>query len=177
MRTTAVITAAALAVLACATGGQAASRGAFCTGAQLSGSFDVIGGSAGAGNIVYALRLRNTSAAACFVSGQVGMQLLDRAGRPLPTHVRPARIGMLTAVIVRLAPGAFASASARFSPDVPGPGEGGRRTCEPRAYRVRVTVPPGAARLVTQVAPATPVCGHGTLQLSALVAGRTPPGT
>jgi hypothetical protein len=168
-----------LLLAAAALGGVAAEAGAAdapCAGGSLAGTFAVVPGSAGAGNIVYALRLRNTSAAACFVSGQVGMQLLDRAGRPLPTHVRPARIGMLTAVIVRLAPGGFASASARFSPDVPGPGEGGRRACEPPANRVRVTVPPGGARLVTHVTPATPVCEHGTLQLSALVAGRTPPG-
>src|SRR5204863_522374 len=64
----------------------------------------------------------------------------------------------------------------RFSPDVPGPGGPTDRLCEQRACRMRVTVPPGGARLVAAVAPPTPVCEHGGLQLSALVAGRRPPG-
>jgi hypothetical protein len=162
------LAAATLSVLALAGGGRAATV-VPCTGAQLSGTFSVVRGSAGAGNIVYALRLRNRSPRTCFVSGLAGLRLLGRTGRALPTHVTAAFPGALTAVIVRLRPGAAAKATARFSPDVPGPGETGR-VCEPTAYRVRVTPPPGGGTLVAPVVPPTPVCEHGRLQLSALSA-------
>jgi Domain of unknown function (DUF4232) len=158
--------AATLCALALAGGGPAATA-APCTGARLGGTFSVVPGSAGAGNIVYALRLRNRSARTCVVSGLAGLRLLGRTGRALPTHVTPAFRGALTAVIVRLRPGATAKATARFSPDVPGPGETGS-VCEPTAYRVRVTPPPGGGTLVAPVVPPTPVCEHGRLQLSAL---------
>jgi hypothetical protein len=162
-------------VLAAATPGGAATGP--CTAAQLSASFPVLPNSAGAGNIVYLVRLRNRSSTACFVTGLVGMQLLGRTGRALPTHVVFAgRPGLLTAVIVRLAPGGYASASARFSPDVPGPGEPvSGRQCEPIAYRVRISVPPGHAATSAAVKPPTPVCEHGTLQVSVLVAGKNGP--
>ena len=161
-----------MAALAAAGGGGAATAG--CTAAELGGSFTVIPGSAGAGNVVYVVRLRNLSVTECFVTGLVGMQLLGRTGRALPTHVVFAgRPGMLTAVIVRLKPGSFASATARFTPDVPGPGEPvSGRQCEPTAYRVRISVPPRrTGTVLAAVKPATPVCVHGTLQVSVLVAG------
>src|SRR5438045_1436063 len=113
-----LVVAAALVGLALAGGGPASTVPP-CTGAQLSGTFSVIPGSAGAGNIVYALRLRNRSAKTCFVSGLAHLQLIGKTGRLLPTHVTPAFRGALTAVMVRLRPGARAKATARFSPDVP----------------------------------------------------------
>jgi hypothetical protein len=139
-----------------------------CAGGDLSGSFAVVPGSAGAGNIVYALRLTNVSTRTCFVSGIPGLRLLARSGAALPTHVRPAQPGALTAVLVRLAPHGTARATARFSPDVPGPGEptAGRR-CEPTAYSLRVT-PNGGGTLRVRVLPPTPVCEHGTLTFRAL---------
>jgi Domain of unknown function (DUF4232) len=160
------LAAATLSALALAAGGPASTVPP-CTGAQLSGTFSVVPGSAGAGNIVYALRLRNRSPRTCFVSGPAALRLLGRTGRALPTHVTPAFPGALTAVLVGLRPGAAARATARFSPDVPGPGETGR-VCEPTAYRLRVTPPPGGGTLVVRVAPPTPVCEHGTMQVSAL---------
>jgi len=139
-----------------------------CKGPQLKGSFRVVYGSAGAGNIVYALRIQNRSTRTCFVSGLASLRLLDRLGRPLPTKVRPAFRGRLTAVRVVLRPGAGAKATARFSPDVPGPGEPvGHTVCEPKAYRLRVTAPPGGGTFVVPIAPPTPVCEHGRLELSA----------
>jgi hypothetical protein len=164
-----LVLAAGVVGLTLAAGGSA-STVAPCTGAQLSGTFSVVYGSAGAGNIVYALRLRNRSKQTCFVSGLAGLRLLGKTGRALPTHVVPAFRGGLTAVRVVLAPGRRAKATARFSPDVPGPGEGATRQCEPTAYRVRVTPPPGGGTLVAPVTPPTPVCEHGSLQLSALSA-------
>src|SRR5207247_3459186 len=139
-----------------------------CTGAELSGTFTVVPGSAGAGNMVYALRLRNTSHAPCTVTGIPGLTLLDRRGRRLPTHPFSAHPGALTAVLVTLAPGKASTATARFSPDVPGPGEpvSGRR-CEPVAYTLLVR-PNGAGTVRAPIHPPTPVCEHGGMTWSGL---------
>jgi hypothetical protein len=142
-----------------------------CVGSQLAASFKVVPGSAGAGNIVYALRLRNRSKVTCFVSGLAGLRLLGKTGRPLPTHVAPAFRPGLTAVRAALRPGRTARAEARFSPDVPGPGEPQTaKQCEPTAYWVRVTPPPGGGLTVGPVLPPTPVCEHGGMSLKALSA-------
>jgi hypothetical protein len=166
----------ALVALAVCAPAAASHREAPCTGSALAASFSVVRGSAGAGNIVYALRLRNRGRSACFVSGLPQLRLLDRRGHLLPTKVAAAFPGALTAVRVGLVPGGWASASARFSPDVPGPGEGHPgKPCEPVAYRVRVHAPPGSGWTTGPVTPPTSVCEHGRLSMSALVAGKTPP--
>jgi hypothetical protein len=157
---------AMLAAFALAPVGQGSVRAGPCTGAQLGGSFAVVPGSAGAGNIVYRLTLKNRSSQACAVSGLPVVRLLGRIGRPLPTHVRAAFPAGLTAVIVRLAPGARAAATARFSPDVPGVGETTPGQCEPKAWWLRVIAPGGGTTKVA-VSPPTPVCEHGQLQFSA----------
>jgi hypothetical protein len=136
-----------------------------CRAAQLAGRFAEIPGSAGAGNVVYALRLRNRSGETCFVSGLPIVTLVGKSGRALPTHPVPAQPGAGTAVVVRLRPGERAEATARFSPDVPGPGEGGGPRCEPVAYGLRIRAP-GGGSLLAPVLPPTPVCEHGGLQLS-----------
>jgi Protein of unknown function (DUF4232) len=141
-----------------------------CKGAQLSGTFKVILGSPGAGSISYRLRLTNHSAATCFVSGLAGLRLLGKTGKPLPTKVAPAFRAGLTAVKVTLRPGKAATADARFSPDIPGPGEPQLSQCEPKAYKVRVTPPPGGGTLLARILPPTPVCEHGTIFLRALSA-------
>jgi Protein of unknown function (DUF4232) len=144
----------------------------FCRGSALAGTFSVVPGSAGAGGITYVLALRNRSTRACAVTGLPVLQLLGRYGRKLPTHVRAARVGIATAVLVTLRPGALTSVTARFSPDVPGPGEpvAGRR-CELTAYKLRVTARGGGSTVVPIVKP-TPVCEHGSLSVSVYVAGR-----
>jgi hypothetical protein len=146
----------------------AAQIAAPCKGSDLSGTFAVVPGSPGAGNIVYALRVKNTSSSRCTVTGIPGVTLLGRRGRRLPTHPFPAHPGALTAVLVTLAPGKTARATARFSPDVPGTGEpvNGRR-CEPVAYRLLVR-PNGGGTLSVPIRPPTPVCEHGGMQWSVL---------
>jgi len=144
---------------------------AFCAASQLGGTFAVVPGSAGAGNIVYALVLHNVSHQDCFLSGIPGVTLLDRRGRRLPTHVRPAQPGALTAVRVDLRPGARARATARFSPDVPGPGEGTIGRCEPVAHTLRVA-PGGRGTLRAPIRPPTSVCEHGTMTWTVLTAIR-----
>lgn len=139
-----------------------------CTAARLAGTFAAVPGSAGAGNIVYALRLKNTSRATCTVTGIPDVTLLDGRGRRLPTHPSAAHPGALTAVLVRLAPGQSAKATVRFSPDVPGPGEpvSGRR-CEPVAYTLLVR-PNGGGTLRAPIRPPTSVCEHGSMSWSVL---------
>jgi hypothetical protein len=163
-----LLLAAGLAALACAAGGSSAAVKP-CVGTQLTGTFRVVPNSAGAGNVVYALRLRNSSSQTCFVSGLAGLRLLGKTARALPTHVMAAFRPGLTAVRVDLRPGQSARAEARFSPDVPGIGEPvSGRQCEPTAYKVRVTPPPGGGTLVAPIMPPTPVCERGGMSLRAL---------
>ena len=139
---------------------------AFCNSSQLTGRFTVVPGSAGAGNIVYALVLRNHSSKTCAVTGLPRVTLIGLHNKTLPTHVRAAAPNQLTAVLVQLPHGASARATARFSPDVPGPGEQKRGACEPKAYALAVNDPGGGVTLVP-VQPPTPVCEHGQLQFKA----------
>ena len=137
-----------------------------CTGAQLKGTFNAVRGSAGAGNITYKLVLKNVSTHMCTLTGLPQGRLLGRTGKALPTHVRAASPGMLTAILVRLAPGKTTFATARFSPDVPGPGEPTAGTkCEPTAWWFRVTGQGGGTTKV-KLGPPTPVCEHGQLLFS-----------
>jgi hypothetical protein len=157
---------AALAVAATAAA-QPAAIAARCGGTQLKGTFSVVRGSAAAGSIVYALVLRNRSMRTCTLTGLPSVRLLGRTGKRLPTHVRAAFPGALTAVLVTLKPGQSTRATARFSPDVPGPGEptAGKR-CEPVAYRLRLFAQGGGTTTVP-VKPPTSFCEHGSLQFSA----------
>jgi hypothetical protein len=142
-----------------------------CVARQLTGTFSAVPGSAGAGSISYALRLRNVSQTTCWVSGLPQIRLVGKTGKLLPTRVRPSHPGALTAVRVVVAPYGYTTATARFSPDVPGVGENGPGPCEPTAYRARVVPPPGGGTLVAPLKPATPVCEKGSMVVSVLVAG------
>lgn len=161
----ALLAAATVASAAC--GGSSAAQPGPCAGAQLRAAFDVVPGSAGAGNIVYLLRVTNRSSHTCTVTGLPSVRLLGKRGGSLPTHVRAAFPGALTATLVTLGPGRAAHATARFSPDVPGVGEPTAGTrCEPVAYRLRVNAP-GGGSAVAAVRPPTSVCEHGSLQFRA----------
>ena len=165
--------AAGLAALALAGGGSSAAVPA-CTGSQLAGNFLGVPGSAGAGSISYQLNVRYLSGPTCFVSGLPRIQLLSRLRRPLPTKVTPAFRQGLLAVRVVMRPGYGAKAQARFSPDVPGVGEPvAGRDCERTAYFMRVTLGPGGATFLAPIKPATPVCEHGAMRVSALGPVRT----
>jgi hypothetical protein len=168
----ALLIAVPAALVACATGGAATRAPAYCTASQLSGRFSVVRGSAGAGNIVYRLRVTNTSSATCFVSGLPTVRLLGKTGKRLPTHVSSAQPGAGTAARIVLAHGRSATADARFSPDVPGPGEGAAgKQCEPTAYALRVSAT-GGGTVRAPVRPPTPVCSHGALSFSLYTAPR-----
>lgn len=141
---------------------------AVCSADDLSGSFDVVPGSAGAGNISYLLRLENSGTGSCYLSGLPDVQLVGANGADLPTNVQPSgRSGAATHVV--LDHGDAAVAEARFSPDVPGGNEPGDTQCEPKSVTLRVTS--GGGTLETAVDPATPVCEHGTLSFDNFTSG------
>jgi hypothetical protein len=135
-----------------------------CKGGQLHGIFASVPGSGAAGHISYVLEIKNVSSATCAVSGLPVVRLLDGRRRALPTRVVPARRG-ITAVLVTLRRGRRATATARFSPDVPGPGEPTKGPCERTARWLRLR-PSGGGVLVVPVRPRTPVCEHGRLVFS-----------
>jgi len=133
-----------------------------CTGDAMSGTFDAVPGSAGAGTIVYRLRVTNTSPVACYVSGLPQVQLLGANGADLPTHVVPAQQGLDTSAKITLQPNGSAAADARFSPDVNGTGDSTTGQCQPKSVKMRVAF--GGAPLDVAVSPPTPVCEQGQLQ-------------
>jgi hypothetical protein len=133
-----------------------------CTGDAMSGTFDVVAGSAGAGQISYRLTVTNTSPVSCYVSGLPQVQLLGANGAGLPTQVVPEQPGAGTAAKITLAPNASASAEARFSPDVNGTGDSTTGQCQPNAVTLRVGF--GGAPLDVAVKPPTPVCERGQLR-------------
>jgi hypothetical protein len=131
-----------------------------CTGGQLAGTFALVPGSAGAGQIEYLLTLKNTSSTRCYVSGLPQAQLLGAGGATLPTRIAPS--GKTLAIHVVLAPGSSAGARARFSPDVPGTGDSQTGACQPKARTLQVT-PDGGGTTAAPVQPPTSVCEQGTL--------------
>lgn len=171
MKVAAAAVIAVAALVGCASGAHSAAGPLACTGGQLAGTFKVVPGSAGAGNIVYKLVVTNTSGASCSLTGTPNVKLYGKTGKRLPTRILPVFRPGLTAVLVRLAPGASAHATARFSPDVPGKSEPvAGRQCEPTAYWLHVYGRTGFAKV--RIRPATPVCEHGQLQLTVYQRGK-----
>ena len=136
-----------------------------CTGSQLSGTFAVVAGSSGAGQIEYLLTLTNTSTSRCDIFGLPQAQLLSATGTQLPTHVVAS--GKSSPINVILAPGESATTNARFSPDVPGTGDSQTGPCQPKAHTLQVT-PNGGGTVNAPIAPPTSVCEKGTLAFDSL---------
>jgi len=141
-----------------------ASSAKLCAGNQLAGTFALVPGSAGAGQIVYSLTLKNRSSRPCSLRGIPQGVLLGVTGGPLPTSVRPAGTGGVKRVVLQ--PGASAVAQARFSPTVAGQGDSQSGTCQPVAHTFQVTTAGGG---VTDAAikPPTSVCERGSLNFDA----------
>ena len=108
--------------------------------------------------------MKNPSATTCSVTGLPRGVLLDKAGKAQPTHILTAMPGAM-AILATLTHGKSASATARFSPDVPGVGE------PARSVRADVLLVPAVrARRrdeVVALIPPTSVCEHGQLQFRA----------
>jgi hypothetical protein len=140
-----------------------------CVASGLKGSFLIVPGSAGAGHVDARAVLTNISAAPCTTFGYVGLQLLGASDTPLPTHVvrAPGSEPHIT-----LAPGGSASALARFSPDIPGPGDSQSGACQPVAQGTEIT-PPNDTHFVVAPGLMSSVCSQGTIDLNPLQAGAT----
>ena len=143
-----------------------------CAAADLQGSFDGVAGSAGAGQIVYQLKLTNTGSSPCFVQGIPQVQLIGTTGNALPTSAS-AEPGQPTPRKISLAPNATATADAQFSPDVPGTGDSQSGHCQPTATVMRVTAP-GGGTLDAPVQPPTSVCERGSLRFKPFVSAASP---
>jgi hypothetical protein len=166
-----VVVGTALLVAGCGGGshsGTTAAGSAPCASDALSGTFDVVPGSAGAGNIVYRLTLKNTSSSDCWVSGVLVpvAQLQDAGGASLPTHIAAAESPKSTTPArIVVPPGHSVKADARFSPDVPGVGEQHPGPCEAKAATLSVEAP-GGGNVAAAIVPPTAVCSKGALQFS-----------
>jgi len=146
-----------------------------CHTRDLAGSFTVVVGSAGMGNIDYAITLTNIAPHPCTLYGYPGLLLLDMRSAPLPTNV--LRIPDSAKRLITLPPGGIATAFGRFTPDVPGAGDNttvpstGAWACQPTAVYTRITPPDETTHLVVKVTPPTPVCQSGLIQVSAFAPG------
>lgn len=135
-----------------------------CNGGELTGTFALVPGSAGAGQIEYALTVKNTSGAACALRGIPQGTLLGASGAALPTHVGSAGTGRGRRIVLQ--PGASAVAQARFSPTVAGEGDSQSGVCQPPAHTLQVS-PAGGGVMDAPIKPATSVCEQGTLNFEA----------
>jgi hypothetical protein len=128
---------------------------AACGASDLSATFRVLEGSAGAGNIVYTLHVTNTSQSNCTIAGiPSSVEMLTADGSKLNT--RSTQNGGTNAAVATLHPGDSASAQARFSPDVDPCGD---------VYATTLRFSPaGGGYLDAKVDPKTRVCGQGVMQ-------------
>jgi len=124
-----------------------------CTAHDLTATFQVLPGSAGAGNIVYTLKVTNAAQAACTVHGAPDITFLDAAGNAMPAHVSPSGG---PGAVVALQPGDSATSQVRFSPDVD--------PCDPGTATTLNVAFPGNSVLETKINPVTRLCGAGSLQ-------------
>jgi Domain of unknown function (DUF4232) len=133
-----------------------------CKGTDLAAVFAVVPNSAGAGQIAYALAVKNTSSSPCSLHGIPQGTLLGANGTPLPTHIKAS--GAAGKPVV-LPPGASAVAQARFSPDVAGQGDSQSGACQPQAHTFQLTAAGGVTE--APIKPPTSVCEQGTLNFEA----------
>ena len=134
-----------------------------CQGTDLTAVFTLIPNSAGAGQIAYALTVKNSSQSPCWVQGIPKGTLLGANGTVLPTNVKGS--GGTGRRIV-LPPGASATAQARFSPDVAGDGDSQSGSCQPPAHTFQLTAQ-GVSVTEAAIKPPTSVCQRGTLNFEA----------
>jgi hypothetical protein len=129
-----------------------------CTAGDVKATFDVVPGSAGAGNIVHALKLANSSSSACELA-LTGFQLLDANGNDVPTNVTPPTGATILAASESL------GYHARFSPDVNGTGDNTNGQCQPTSATLRITLA-GGGTVDAPIQPPTSVCEKGSMNLT-----------
>jgi hypothetical protein len=130
-----------------------------CAARQLKATFSMIPFSQGLGSVGYTLTVTNNSTGDCTLKGPIGLQLLGAGGRKLPTKPRGSLPGGHP---ILLAPGQWARANAKLSPDLAAKGEG-MHQCEPIAHALRLTI---AGASVTAPMDPSPVCQYGKIYFS-----------
>jgi hypothetical protein len=93
-------------------------------------------GNGAAGSVRISASFRNTSSSTCSLEGYPGMQMLNKAGKPIPTSVHRGLPGTAPVRSVTLAPGGVAKFYMGFA-DATGYGN---KKC-PTSARVKVTAP------------------------------------
>ncbi|MFC7341300.1 DUF4232 domain-containing protein [Saccharopolyspora griseoalba] len=132
-----------------------------CHTSMLSGSMGRV--EAGAGQRYAELILTNRSGEPCTIYGYGGLQLVDAAGRPLPTELtRSPNPGPSP---IELAPGQAASATLHWTAN-PHEGEPTDGPCQPTPATAQV-IPPDETDWVPVNWTGGPVCGWGDVEASA----------
>lgn len=139
-----------------------------CHTADLNAHLSMLDSSAGTRYAAVVLKNRSTST--CRVYGYGGVQLLDTAHRPLPTHQIRDRTKPPHRVLLR--PGASANSRLHWHPSGSG-SESQTEPCQPTASYLLVT-PPDETQSITLKWPFGPVCSQGSFGQSAYAAGTTP---
>ena len=139
-----------------------------CHTADLSAHLSMLDSSAG--SRYAAVVLTNRTSSTCRVYGYGGVQLLDAAHRPLPTHQIRDQTRPPHRVLLR--PGASASSLLHWHPFGSG-SESQTEPCQPTASYLLVT-PPDETQPITLRWRSGPVCSQGTFGQTAYVAGTTP---
>jgi hypothetical protein len=123
-----------------------------------------------AGSRYAAVVLTNRTSSTCHVYGYGGVQLLDAARHPLPTHQVRDRSTPPDLVVLR--PGRSVSSLLHWSP-VPDGTESTTRQCQPTPAYLLVT-PPDETQPITLAWSSSEACSHGRIGQGAYVAGTTP---
>lgn len=150
------------------TGPAPAGRPPWCTTADLRVSVHAL--QPAAGNRYAALRLTDSTSHQCRTEGYPGLQLVDAAGRPLPTDaVRNTSVRPLP---ITLGPGGSAWSRLHWT-DVAGSGDSPAGSCEPPPAAIRVT-PPDRTTASAALWQLGPVCLRGRITERPLTAGSGP---
>lgn len=126
---------------------------------------------AGAGQRYLSIVLTNTSRQTCRVYGYGGIQLVNAAGRSVPT--KQVRDPSVPPQLVRLTPGASAYSAVHWAA-IPSGSEPQSGNCEPVARALRV-IPPDEHTALSATWTYGPVCGAGRIDQRGYRAGTGQP--
>jgi len=115
--------------------------------------------------------LTNRTRSTCRIYGYGGVQLLDAARHPLPTH--QIRDPGTPPRPVLLRPGGSASARLHWSP-LPDGTESQTGPCQPTPTYLLITPPDETQPITVPWSSSEPACSHGRIGQTAYVAGTTP---
>jgi len=126
---------------------------------------------AAAGSRYATVVLTNRTRSTCRIYGYGGVQLLDAARHPLPTH--QIRDPGTPPRPVLLRPGGSASSGLHWSP-LPDGTESQTGPCQPTPTYLLITPPDETQPITVPWSSSEPACSHGRIGQTAYVAGTTP---